>query len=174
MENSITIGQYTIECNEQELTAKCWKTKKTGRITVMFNYRFKTADTMTKYVTDYAKSIFSKMQLDQTRKTERAINKKNHGIEVGQVYYNSWGYEQTNVNFYMVTSVKGQKIEFVEVGQICTSGNYDYGYTAPDTSKVISEKQTAMATGKNTFKVMRSRYSVSLHNGKPKYYSTYH
>ncbi len=27
---------------------------------------------------------------------------------------------------------------------------------------------------KNTFKVMRSRYSVSLHNGKPKYYSTYH
>jgi len=171
MENSIAIGQYTIECNEQELTAKCWKTKKTGKITVMFNYRFKTADNMAKYVTDYTKSIFSQMQLQQTRKVQRANDKKNHGIEVGQVYYTSWGYDQTNVSFYLITSVKGQKIEFVKVGQETKDTNWDYGYAMPNTSCIISETMTAMATGKNTFNV-KSRYSARLHNGKPKYYST--
>ena len=174
MENSITIGQYTIEVNESELIAKCWRTKKTGSIYVVFNYRFKTAEIMTKYVTNYAKSIFDGICQKQQQKTNRLNDKKNHGIEVGQIYYNSWGYDQTNVNFYMITSVKGQKIEFVEIAQNAESTRWDYGYTMPDTSKIISDKMTAIASGKQKFKVLNARYQVSIFDGKPKYYSTGH
>lgn len=172
MENSIIIGQYTIEVNESELTAKCWKTKKTGSIYVVFNYRFKTVEIMTKYVTNYAKSIFDNICQKQQQKANRLNERKNHGIEVGQIYYNSWGYDQTNVNFYMITSVKGQKIEFVEIAQNAESTKWDYGYTMPDSSKIISEKMTAIATGRQKFKVWKSRYQVSIFDGKPKYYST--
>jgi archaellum component FlaF (FlaF/FlaG flagellin family) len=172
MNNEITIGQYTIQINESELTAKCWETKKTGSIRVMFNYRFITIESMSKYVTDYAKKIFNGICQKQQQQINRINDKKNHGIEVGQIYYNSWGYDQTNVNFYMITSVKGQKIEFVEIAQNAEFTQWDYGYTMPDSSKIISDKMTALATGKQKFKVWKSRYQVSIFDGKPKYFST--
>ena len=28
-------------------------------------------------------------------------------VKVGDVFYNSWGYEQTNINFYQVTGLRG-------------------------------------------------------------------
>ena len=129
---------------------------------------------MAKYVTNYAKSIFDGICKKQQQKINRLNDKKNHGIEVGQIYYNSWGYDQTNVDFYMITSVKGQKIEFVKIGQNAESTKWDYGYTMPDATKIISEKTTAIATGKQEFKVWNSRYRVTIFDGKPKYYSTGH
>lgn len=44
------------------------------------------------------------------RKTEtKVINIKNYlGIKKGDIFYSSWGYEQTNVNFFEVIGLKGK------------------------------------------------------------------
>lgn len=46
----------------------------------------------------------------------RAASKKPHGLEVGHIFVASWGYEQTNIDFYQVTAVVGRCM--VEVRKI--------------------------------------------------------
>ena len=42
------------------------------------------------------------------KKTETATQKKNkYGVQVGDVFYDSWGYEQTNIDFYQVIALRG-------------------------------------------------------------------
>ncbi len=58
----------------------------------------------------------------QERRDER---KKPHGFEVGHILYASWGYEQTNIDFYQVTKIIGRHmVEVHEVSQIAAdTGN---------------------------------------------------
>lgn len=37
---------------------------------------------------------------------KEAVNK--YGVKVGDVFYNSWGYEQTNIDFYEVVKLRGK------------------------------------------------------------------
>ena len=47
----------------------------------------------------------------QTKQKEKTISKKQPknylGIKKGDIFYSSWGYEQTNVNFFQVAELKG-------------------------------------------------------------------
>ena len=60
------------------------------------------------------------------RKTEHLRKEKRDGRkavnapdfwQVGDVVVNSWGYDQTNVNFYQVTSVKARMVEIRPIAQ---------------------------------------------------------
>ncbi len=42
-----------------------------------------------------------------TRKQKQAVNK--YGVKVGDIFYMSWGYEQTNLNFFVVTELVGSQ-----------------------------------------------------------------
>lgn len=37
---------------------------------------------------------------------KEVVNK--YGVQVGDVFYNSWGYEQTNIDFYEVVKLRGK------------------------------------------------------------------
>lgn len=39
-------------------------------------------------------------------KKEKSIERK-HNVKVGDIFYTSWGYEQTNVNFFQVIELRG-------------------------------------------------------------------
>lgn len=51
-------------------------------------------------------------------KQDRLDQRKNykHGLQVGDILESSWGYEQTNVNFYQVVEVMGSQIVVREIG----------------------------------------------------------
>ena len=54
---------------------------------------------------------------NQRKEAKQAIRANmQHGFEVGQVYYTSWGYDQTNVDFYIVLEVKGKRVLVQEIG----------------------------------------------------------
>ena len=38
-------------------------------------------------------------------------------VKAGDIIYTSWGYEQTNIDFYMVTKANGKSVWFVPMGQ---------------------------------------------------------
>lgn len=61
--------------------------------------------------------FFQRCRRMAASKAERrtAINKP-HGLEVGHVFVASWGYEQTNIDFYQVTGIVGRCM--VEVRKI--------------------------------------------------------
>lgn len=55
-----------------------------------------------------------------------------HGFVVGDILYDSWGYEQTNVDFYQVIGVGKKTIEIQEIsGKMVETTGYDYGRTTP-------------------------------------------
>jgi hypothetical protein len=58
------------------------------------------------------------------RKQEEAQKKKEfqHGVNVGDIFYTSWGYDQTNVDFYQVTKVMGKAVEIRKI-----QGKVDHG-----------------------------------------------
>jgi hypothetical protein len=40
-----------------------------------------------------------------------------HSLKVGDVLYSSWGYDQTNVDFYEVTAVKDKSVVICKIGK---------------------------------------------------------
>ncbi|EIE8009597.1 hypothetical protein LDW55_003780, partial [Escherichia coli] len=44
----------------------------------------------------------------------KTLTFNNGTVSVGDVFVSSWGYEQTNVNFYQVISVHGKKTVTVQ------------------------------------------------------------
>ena len=40
----------------------------------------------------------------------------NKNVKIGDIFYSSWGYDQTNIDYYMVTKIIGKT--FVEIQKI--------------------------------------------------------
>lgn len=53
-------------------------------------------------------------------------------IKEGTVLYSSWGYEQTNINFYLVISRKNSTVTLQEIGQDREYEGQDHGTCTPN------------------------------------------
>lgn len=73
-----------------------------------FRYRFQDEDQRGKYVSDWLEAENKTIQ-------ERAALKAPHSLAVGDILYTSWGYDQTNVEFYEVRAVRGAVVDLQEV-----------------------------------------------------------
>lgn len=56
-----------------------------------------------------------------------------HGVHVGDLFYTSWGYEQTNVTFWQVVQLKGKATAVVREikAEITRSTGWEQGYKRP-------------------------------------------
>lgn len=81
------------------------------------------------------KNIIKKKKLQEER------SKLNHdNIELGTIYYTSWGYEQTNGEFYQLIEKKGKKTLILkEIGGKQVSSGMDCGYFEPIKDEFISK-----------------------------------
>lgn len=77
-------------------------------------YSFKTVERRAEWIASFKKQV----QEREGWKLDRAIAKKSfvNPAKVGDILYSSWGYDQTNIDFYQVTAVKGKQ---VVIRQIC-------------------------------------------------------
>ena len=48
---------------------------------------------------------------------KKAQNELVNPYQVGQLFYNSWGYEQTNIDFYQIVEVKAKSVLLQKIGQ---------------------------------------------------------
>lgn len=56
----------------------------------------------------------------------KTLTFNNGTVSVGDVFVSSWGYEQTNVNFYQVISVHGKKNRHRPGGsRFCSSDSFN-------------------------------------------------
>lgn len=72
---------------------------------------------------------------DKAEYNERAkIAIKNHkpDIFVGQVWVSSWGYDQTNIDYYEVVKISGKAIYFQEIGQFLYPESQQSDTVKPD------------------------------------------
>jgi len=90
----------------------------------------------------------------------------------GAILYSSWGYEQTNVDFYIILERVNNTVTLQQIGGI---RQYEYdmsGKVSPDPSKTFGEP-FKKRINKYGYIKLTSYSHCNLYNGTPKYFSTY-
>ena len=79
---------------------------------------------------------------------KRTYSRQERTLEVGDVLISSWGYDQTNIDYYMITKLIGKTmVEAVEIGQMKSYDDIDRGDCAPDVTNIIGEPKRYRADG---------------------------
>jgi len=97
-------------------------------------------------------------------------------VKVGDIFYNSWGYDQTNIDWYQVVALTGSgksvKIRPIE-GKIKETG-FMSGESTPVKGKFKGPAVTKRLGMHSGEPYLPSKYGwTSLWDGKPKYQSWY-
>lgn len=141
---------------------------------------FKTADERSSYLASYRdrmlKAVADRKASVAQRKTARLAA---HSLKLGDILYSSWGYDQTNVNFYQVVRVNGRNTVTVrEIHSSIVSGG-DGGPTqhvvavpnsfVDNASGYRSKPLTRRVDGRNNSININSSEWANLWDGKPQY-----
>lgn len=151
---------------------------------VLFNYGFKNEDTCLKYVNDYLSKVIERE--NEKEKAKQDIKVKNVNLvasnhfKIGDIVTNSWGWEQTNVEFYQVIEVLPKSIKVREICQI-EENTQSHGMACdviPDFNNFIGEPfilKLKMTSWDNNVRICNpeSYYYFSKWDGKPQYKSWY-
>ena len=78
------------------------------------------------------------------RKSERAAFR--HGFKVGDILYSSWGYEQTNIEYYEITATTEKTVTFREVAQNGQSNGFMCKEVTPRPGEYIGKEFTRKVT----------------------------
>ncbi len=141
-----------------------------------FNYRFRTQEQMNAHIS----SFFMGAKMEQDRKEKRRSEKKEFktSLVVGDILYSSWGYDQTNIDYYQVVEVsptkKSVKLRGINQSKFREGGSMsDYGKCSP-----IKDDFSSGAFSKkvqpNDWISLNSFSSASKWDGKPKSWSDGH
>lgn len=119
-----------------------------------FNYRFPNAKARERYAQDHFKRF---------REWEAARKPKGRQVAPGDVLKCSWGYDQTNVDYYQVTRLIGE--QYVEVRELQTSASYEgqqmAGYVVPLPGEFVGEPLRRKADG-DCVKISSCQYAFKV------------
>jgi hypothetical protein len=73
-----------------------------------FYIRFNSEDKMRSYINDQFEFVKSTFEAKAEKKAKEKVDNDNIIVNVGDIFCHSWGYDQTNVDFYQVIEVKGK------------------------------------------------------------------
>jgi hypothetical protein len=121
-------------------------------------------------------NIATKAEYARERKAEAARWRKHwaENTQPGDIYVRIWGYEQTNVDFYEVIRVNGQKLVFRPISSKVVVNNYDRGQVV-DAPGVYTGKEFSKLVGSDKYGYItyNSYSSMNPWDGQPCYFSTY-
>lgn len=179
----IPTGATKVSCKGGDAVAYLYSTTKGEPCAVFFSGKRAKPDARYRYrnAAEREASVgrhFAAARTIAGRKADQAAQRretlaKPHGIEVGHIFSASWGYDQTNVNWYEVTAVVGRRM--VEVREIAGSAvvtGMDTGTTLPLAGQFIGRPLRRMVGTHSGLRIDDVRYA-SLWNGCPERFSTY-
>lgn len=91
---------------------------------------------------------------------------------VGAILYSSWGYDQTNIDFYIILERVNNTVTLQQIGGIRQYDHSDSGKVSPDASKTFGEPFKKRINQYGVIKLTSYSY-CNLYDGTPKYFSTY-
>lgn len=94
-------------------------------------------------------------------------------IQKDSILYADWGYEQTNINFYLVIERRNSKIILQEIGQQRSYERQDSGTCTPNIQALKGEPFERRLTKYASVKINEVQ-SASIYSGKPLYWSSYY
>jgi hypothetical protein len=106
-----------------------------------FNYSFRDEARRAKYVSEW----FVNMDASASRKQKALAEKKAaldkpHGLKVGDVLRSSWGYDQTNIDYYQVVELRGKRgVVIREIGAESQDTGFMQGNSVPAVDQFCGE-----------------------------------
>ena len=120
-------------------TVMLWKPK---AIKPFANYRFKDQSELHKYVYEMDQRISNHQKLVAERKAARkGTQEMIDAVSVGSIFHHSWGYDQTNADFYQVIAKNGRKVTIQQIAKkdVETQGHSMAGTCVPVQDSFKSE-----------------------------------
>lgn len=185
--------QFRLETKEQEVMGKTQYFAKMYRMTpkgrsneaIEFNYRFSTSAARDQYIATFYANQAAREARSVERKNAKSEARKNmvNPFKVGDILYDSWGYEQTNIDFYQVVEVgaKSVKIRPLAQNQIIKEGYSSMSefvtpmvdvFTGPAETHILQMYLNSV-TGEPVVYVTSRHGSISKYDGQEKYQSHY-
>ena len=96
-------------------------------------FYFRTAEHRARWIAKLFNTAASVAKYNAERDAAKAAARaKPHGLKVGDVLRSSWGYDQTNIDFYQVTALVGsQSVEFRPIAQESEQTEHMQGECVP-------------------------------------------
>lgn len=110
----------------------------------VWNYRFHSEGERAARISQFFEET---KQAAENRAAHRAVRKNTqaafrHGYRVGDIVYASWGYDQTNIDYYQIVSTTEKTVTFREVGQERSRSHHDGGECTPSRDHFVSPAYT--------------------------------
>jgi len=134
-------------------------------------YYYRSLEARDKAISEYLDSLKASAEFKASMRAKR--DSFQHTLKVGDMLRCSWGYDQTNVDFYQVTDLIGNTM--VEIRPI--AGNYSEtgfmsGTTTAAKGRFIGEPMKKRVSEGNAVRI-KSYASAYPYDGKPTYESHY-
>lgn len=121
----------------------------------------------------YLEAFSKKKEEAQQKRVENQDTLEKYGIGVGSMLVAKWGYDQTNINFYLVTKVLGStNAELIELGSKVVRSTTTAEYVVPNLRERSSQKLRRKVLDRGYFKINSSIYA-KLWDGVPKAQDAY-
>lgn len=108
-------------------------------------------------------------------KVKKALEKESI-VKVGDIFYNSWGYDQTNIDWYQVVALTktGKSVKVRPIAGKIKETGFMSGESTPIKGKFTGPAVTKRLGMHSGEPYLPSKYGwTSLWDGKPKYQSWY-
>jgi len=137
-----------------------------------FHYRFQNQEQMNQKISSFFRRLEIIKAEKDAYKAEKAEFKTS--LVVGDILYSSWGWEQTNIDFYQVIAVLsgGKSVRIVSIKKEYLSGDGFTGTCSPLKDQFDGEVLTKRVQP-NNYITLNSYSCASKYNGVPKSYSSY-
>lgn len=103
----------------------------------IWHYRFTSIEQRNKEI----ENTFAKLNTRKEAKEAKRAEKKAlvHDVKAGDIFKCSWGYDQTNIDFYQVIEVKGKMAILCEIGQSREESGFLQGKCVPVPNRFIGK-----------------------------------
>lgn len=108
-------------------------------------YWFKTTEKRAAWIAQCFSAAASKSERTAKDRAEKAAQRaKPHALQVGDVLRSSWGYDQTNVDYYQVTALIGSTmVEYRKIGEQSEATGHMTGNSVPAPGAFIGPAKRA-------------------------------
>jgi len=193
--SSVKVGNYRFEIYEEALQvgggiimkyfAKKFLLTPKGKYQkekCLFFYAFRDESVRDEKVSKNIDNITANLITLENEKAQKKEAQKNlvNPFKVGSLFYDSWGYDQTNIDFFQVVEVKPKSVVLRKIGQIFhKSAGFMCEYVLADVDNFIGEpfarplrvSRDGKSIGVNA--EMSRRGLLFEYHGQPKYQSHY-
>ena len=137
-----------------------------------FYYCFPTIEKRAEYVNKWEDGLKARAKTMLDRREARKVPTT---VEVGDIMYSSWGYDQTNIDWYQVTKVIGSHtVEIRKIhGEATPDELQDRGTTVPKKDSFVLDAKPMVKRVHNNSITIDSYAHAWIWDGRSKYYSTY-